>query len=866
MNDHQDWKILISAYFDDELSAEEKDKVNDHLVDCPACQKYLKELESLSLNVKTLKNEPLSPDLEQRINNTRTEGSTMQKTNNFSFLGSVSILIVGVIAVVVAMQSYSQHAIQARIRDAAVYTTTQTAQLGSTAQYEAYYTQSQYNINRDSTDTVSKSKPATAESRKKSGYSNVRTELNYGKDADLALVRPGEKLNTASNSSGLNKNRSVTPLEFKSEGGTVVFGHVPDKILGKAQEQIKPSSSAVPSVLEGRSRQTSRFTGVEGKFDNLGTMTTENGNSRALALKAKMNQKKDLSWSDTATMDGDRRDYFAKEEAKPYAAIYRGGAAGNVNYTTELLSDENGYNFPPQYPYAQAQLQPSNTAQYDRIYENEFQDVTENPLSTFSIDVDTASYSNVRRFLNSNQLPPQDAVRVEEMINYFQYNYPQPGWGKPLSITMEHGLCPWNANHQLVLVGLQAKELTARQTPTSNLVFLIDVSGSMQSNERLPLIKEAFKMMVQQLRPQERISIVVYAGNAGVVLDSASGYDKGLINSALDRLQAGGSTAGGQGIQLAYDMAKKNFIPNGNNRVILATDGDFNVGISDDSQLVRLIEEERKSGIYLTTLGVGTDNLKDSKMQKLADAGNGNYFYLDSLEEAQKVLVDELGSTLIAVAKDVKIQVEFNPAQVRSYRLIGYEKRKLAKEDFNNDAKDAGELGAGHSVTALYEIVPAGAWEAPAGNVDPLKYQKQSPKKPFFGTNNNEIMTVKVRYKEPNSDSSQLMSKILKTPTRTFGQTWFGYSDNLQFASAVAEFGMLLRDSNFKSYASYDNVIQRAQNSAYQDNNGHKSEFIDLVRKAQSIDTRQVPPVPVYQQPVPRYYVPVDTHQGYNQK
>jgi Ca-activated chloride channel family protein len=386
----------------------------------------------------------------------------------------------------------------------------------------------------------------------------------------------------------------------------------------------------------------------------------------------------------------------------------------------------------------------------------------------------------------------------------------------------------------------------------------------MSSPDKLPLLKESLKMMVAQLRPQERVSMVVYAGNAGLVLDSAPGYNKGLIMSAIDNLQAGGSTAGGQGIQLAYDVAQKNFIHNGNNRVILATDGDFNVGVSSDSELVQIIEEKRKAGIFLTVLGFGSGNLQDAKMEKLADKGNGNYFYIDTLAEGKKVLVDELGSTLIAIAKDVKIQIEFNPKAVKSYRLIGYENRKLAKEDFNDDTKDAGELGAGHTVTALYEIVPAGSWESTGGNVDPLKYQKQTTQKPLWGSDK-EMMTVKLRYKEPKSETSQLITKVLNQPTNTFSQRWFGNSDNLQFASAVAEFGMLLRDSNFKAASSYQNVLQRAQNCSYHDPAGYKNEFIALVQKAAALDTRPTP-VPVYQPQYQNYPVGIDEQGGYNQK
>ena len=348
-----------------------------------------------------------------------------------------------------------------------------------------------------------------------------------------------------------------------------------------------------------------------------------------------------------------------------------------------------------------------NTEQYNRIYDNEFLMAKDNPLSTFSIDVDTASYSNIRRFLNNNQLPPKDAVRIEEMINYFSYDYPQPKENEPFSVTTEVAACPWNKDHQLVLIGLQGRNVETANLPPSNLVFLLDVSGSMQDTDKLPLIKSAFRLLVDQLRPQDRVSIVVYAGSSGLVLDSTPGDQKQVILQAIDSLNAGGTTAGGEGIKLAYEIAKKNLMKDGNNRVILATDGDFNVGVSSDGDLIRMIEEKRNDGIFLTILGFGMGNYKDAKMEQLADKGNGTIAYIDNLLEAKKVFVSGLSGTLLTIAKDVKIQVEFNPTKIKAYRLIGYENRMLKKEDFNDDKKDAGEIGAGHSVTALYEIALA---------------------------------------------------------------------------------------------------------------------------------------------------------------
>lgn len=469
-----------------------------------------------------------------------------------------------------------------------------------------------------------------------------------------------------------------------------------------------------------------------------------------------------------------------------------------------------------------------NTEQYDLIQENEFLNVTANPLSTFSIDVDTASYTNLRRFLNSGQTPPVDSVRIEEMVNYFVYDYPQPQGEDPFSVNVEMSTCPWNQDHQLAMIGLQGKLLDANTIPQSNLVFLIDVSGSMSSQNKLPLLKQGFKMMVNQLRPEERVSIVTYAGSAGIILDSVSGGDKQQILSAIDRLQSGGSTAGAQGILTAYELAKKNLIPGGNNRVILATDGDFNIGVSSDSELVRIIEKKRQDGIFLTILGFGMGNYKDGKMEKLADKGNGNYYYIDTEREAKKVMVRELSSTLFTIAKNVKLQIEFNPAQVKAYRLIGYENRKLNKEDFNDDTKDAGELGAGHTVTAFYEIIPASNEEEINKSVDALKYQEPVAKQ--VKSDSNEIMTVKLRYKKPDENVSKLISR-----TVTLSEIKETPSENFHFASAVAEFGMLLRNSKFKGQASFQSVLQRANNAKGSDQYGYRQEFIDLVEKAQTL-------------------------------
>ena len=485
---------------------------------------------------------------------------------------------------------------------------------------------------------------------------------------------------------------------------------------------------------------------------------------------------------------------------------------------------------PPPPPFGPVPIGPRsfNTEGYDRIDDNPFRLVTQDPLSTFSIDVDTASYANVRRFLNGGSLPPRDAVRIEELINYFHFEYPVPSKGLPFSVTTELAACPWNSEHRLALVGLQSRPLDMDSVPARNLVFLLDVSGSMASSDKLPLVRTAMRMLVDTLTGRDRIAIVVYAGASGVVLPSTSGAHKERIHEAIARLEAGGSTNGGAGITLAYQVAQEQFVKGGINRVILATDGDFNVGVTNQGDLTRLIEEKRASGIFLSVLGVGTGNTKDSTMEKLADRGNGNYAYLDSLHEARRVLVHEAGATLVTVAKDVKIQVEFNPVNVAAYRLIGYENRLLRNQDFNDDRKDAGDIGAGHTVTALYEVVPVGA-EVNVPGVDPLKYQRPPASAP--GVARDELMTVKLRYKAPDADESRLITVPVKNRTTEL-------SANLGFAAAVAEFGMLLRQSEHRGSSTHADAAALARRFRGSDQDGYRSEFVRLVELAEAL-TRQ---------------------------
>lgn len=539
-------------------------------------------------------------------------------------------------------------------------------------------------------------------------------------------------------------------------------------------------------------------------------------------------------------------------EAKRDAAGSRVRVEGMATPTT---------NAPPPYPNAEPERGAYGDARhnrwrhrpdsypgesYARIVENRFLAARNEPLSTFSIDVDRASYANVRRYIRDGMRPPVDAVRIEEMVNYFSYDYADPRTDHPFAVHTEVAPAPWNDEHRLVRIGIQGDRVDMEDIPASNLVFLLDVSGSMSSEDKLPLLKTAFRMLVRQLRPQDRVAIVVYAGAAGLVLPSTSGAHRGRILQAIDRLESGGSTAGGAGIKLAYDVARKNHIDGGNNRVILATDGDFNVGASSDADMVRLIEAKRRQGTFLTVLGFGTGNLQDAKMESIADHGNGNYAYIDNAREARKVLVTEMGGTLLTIAKDVKIQVEFNPARVAAHRLIGYENRMLAAEDFNDDTKDAGELGAGHTVTALYEIVPVGAeWTDGDRSVDPLRYRRNdgderrdrrenSMRRDDFGerlsarAGSKELMFVKLRYKTPEGKRSRLIehpvADRVEDPSR-----------DLRFAAAVAAFGMLLRDSEYCRDFSLNDVARLARSGEGEDLEGYRREFVELVEDAKHL-------------------------------
>ena len=569
------------------------------------------------------------------------------------------------------------------------------------------------------------------------------------------------------------------------------------------------------------------LTGCKSKDDSKETRM-DNASERKTATKGNTEKKEEISTSQndkadisSSLKDGDISN--SKYGSKNDVVIEEKDAAYTISDSYKgVNSMDKAFKYAG-YPY-EPEMQ--NTEEYSEFDEVGFKDTTGNPLSTFSIDVDTASYAQLRKAINYGNLPGTDEVRIEEMLNYFSYEYDEPKDGKPFSINTEIGKCPWEEEHYLLKVGIQGKNVDTDALPKSNLVFLIDVSGSMDEEDKLPLLKNAFTQLVEELGENDRISIVVYAGDSGVVLDSVSGSEKSVIIRALKSLRAGGSTAGASGIELAYELADKNFIYGGNNRVILATDGDFNVGPSSQEQLENIITEKRESGIYLSVIGFGSGNLKDNKMELLADKGNGNYSYIDSPKEARKVLVDEMSGTLLTIAKDVKIQLEFNPNSVESYRLIGYENRALANEDFKDDTVDAGELGAGHSVTAIYEIIPGRA-SSPKEDQEALKYQSQGN---IINTEYlDEITEVRLRYKEPDEDTSEEIKQVvsfINTPVSDFL-----LSDDFYFAAAVAEFGMILRDSEYRGNATIDSVLELSEKGLGEDIGDYRLEFVEMVER-----------------------------------
>jgi len=763
MIDHIHIKELLSADFDGQTTPEEKKLIEEHLKECTLCQECSRQLQKLSATLNEWTNEDLSPDLEQKIQKGLKEAIMSREKISLHKHPMFKVTVGGGGALV---------AILVLVLSMQVY-----VKKGIQGRLKSA---------TDDIGSQSLAKNASSLGNKKALRMKAREAGQY----------PQTKL------AALGGTTQFEPYYLAT--GYAVSGN-------KVETQLSADSSLHSDAFQG-----------EQEF--WGGTSTPQTTSLASTGKRKIASKRMRAVGGFQESSYDLNSLKTIDEA---AANLRASSPIRKKARTAGGFQESSYD-PRDFLLFETQLSKTqfHTEQYDRIYENEFLTAKDNPLSTFSIDVDTASYSNMRRFLNSNQLPPPDAIRIEELINYFTYDYPNPQGEHPFSITTKASVCPWNQAHQLVQIGIQGKSLKAGELLPSNLVFLIDVSGSMNQPNKLPLLKTAFKMMVNQLGENERIAIVVYAGAAGKVLDSTPGSNRQAIIQAINNLQAGGSTAGGAGIQLAYKIARKNFIKEGNNRVILATDGDFNVGASSNAEMVRLIEEERKAGTFLTVLGFGTGNYKDSRMEQIADKGNGNYYYIDNEREAKKVLVSELGSTLFTIAKDVKLQIEFNPSKVKAYRLIGYENRILAKEDFNDDTKDAGELGAGHTVTALYEITPTNSEET-YGNVDELSYQQTQVVK------SNDLITVKLRYKDPNGTKSKLVKQVVTSDTVIQKP-----QGDFQFASAVAEFGLLLRNSKFKGNASYQNVLTRARNAKGNDTFGYRTEFINLVEKAQSIDFR----------------------------
>ncbi len=564
---------------------------------------------------------------------------------------------------------------------------------------------------------------------------------------------------------------------------------------------VKGSSNGTQTDLDGKYELKAEI-GQKLKFSYVGYGTVER----------KVKGKKPIDVQMKPSVSLDEAIEVVEDESAPPAAM-------EVNKMAVRGITSNAQYTPAPYP---VNNQVSSNESYDKIEENIFKMVTTAPLSTFSIDVDKAGYSNIRRMINHGQKIPKDAVKIEEMINYFSYNYPQPKRNEPFSIITEVANSPWNTNTKLVKIGLKGKDIATENTPASNLVFLLDVSGSMNSENKLGLLKSAMGVLVDKLREEDKVSIVVYAGAAGTVLEPTNGNNKEKIMEAIDKLRAGGSTAGGEGIKLAYKIAEENFIKDGNNRVILATDGDFNVGASSDRAMEDLIEEKRESGVFLTCLGFGMGNYKDSKMETLADKGNGNHAYIDTMQEAKKVLGTEFFGTIYTIAKDVKLQVEFNPKKVQAYRLIGYENRLLNDEDFNDDTKDAGELGSGHTVTALYELIPVGVKSEYLKDIDDLKYTDTK----VSNSKTDELLTVKFRYKEPDGDKSKLIVKTLKDSNVDIKKT----STDFQFSAAVALFGQQLRDSEFIKAKSSEDVIQLAEAGRGTDEEGYRAEFIRLVK------------------------------------
>lgn len=920
--DHEKIKELISSYIDGAVSEAERREVEDLILNETQWQEYYKELQRLSGTLQEWRDEEVSADMANEIQKTLLDeklqeeptmkGDTWLKVGGGALVTFALCMIIGI----VYLRTYSEEA---------RYDYASKSQMYRPETYEPYYLESEYTKVVDGESERITGKKASVSHKAAIGSATMKTApqsrpVDSDAEYDLAAsyaeqgkadiqelsrmasaVSPSEEpapakkpqpaIGSFQNSAYtgeyivMDDKNEVTADEGRTRrsGGFQTSGYagpgVTKELGDEGQTRVSEvsarqranaafqQSAAAPVYRDAQESKDLRLASQIGAVEKrksrsmVDNVTESSGSRTDTAMGQGLILREEVYNEPARAENGARREYdyghslTIAEGEEEVSGRLRRGYDDDMGYGDDV--DPRYYPYPgpdPYYPPHHRRPVPEpNTEQYDPIYENPFLTTAGSPLSTFSIDVDTASYSNVRRFLDRGQLPPADAVRIEEMVNYFDYSYPKPTRGEPFSVTMRGSVCPWNTRHLLVQVGLKGNVPSQRKIPPSNLVFLIDTSGSMKGANKLPLLKRSLKLMVEQLRPDQQVAIVTYSGSARLVLDSTPGTYKQRIHAAIDNLQAGGSTAGEAGLRLAYRIARDNYIRNGNNRVILATDGDFNVGMKNDYELVQLIESKRKEGVFLSILGFGSGNYKDAKMEKVADNGNGNYYYIDSLDEGRKVLVNELGSTLFTIAKDVKIQVEFNPQHVQAYRLIGYENRVLNNRDFNNDRVDAGEIGAGHTVTALYEVVPAYG-PVPMSHelrgVDRLKYQKSR----LFV--NQELMTVKLRYKPVKSDRSRLIRQTFKRGDVT------DYMDGeLAFASAVAEFGLLLRNSRFKGHASYQRVLERAGRTRGSDLEGRRAEFIRMVEQAQRLDHRSHYPQYPYPEPYSGYqnYPPEQT-------
>lgn len=671
-----------------------------------------------------------------------------------------------------------------------------------------------------------------------SGYTEKSIEevvvLGYNKTQTIprsssSTTVNSQKVKNRANQSFLNSLQGEAPgLAINSTSGTPGSSKINyNNIRNEFKQNNNISQTLIGTVSGLQIIQNSGITGSSKPILIRG-MSTLNANSNPLyVINGKISDSKSFSSLNPNTIES----ISVLKDASATAIYGNRASNGVIVIKTKKLSRKERKAFEKLQKVQDSitiskQIHKQNSEEYDVFVENPFELTKNQSVSTFSIDVDKAAYSNIRRMINNGETVNKSAVRIEEMINYFKYDYPQPKNNQPFSINTEYNDSPWNKQHKLLKIGLQGKEIPTDKLPNSNFVFLIDVSGSMNEPNKLPLLKSSFKVLLDQLRPTDKVGIVVYAGSAGVVLPPTSAKEKNKIIEALDKLQAGGSTAGGQGIELAYKLAQENFIKNGNNRVIIATDGDFNVGASSTGDLQTLVEEKRKSGVFLTCLGFGMGNFKDNRMETLANKGNGNYAYIDNLQEANKFLGKEFAGNMYAIAKDVKIQIEFNPKYVKSYRLIGYENRKLKNEDFTNDKIDAGELGSGHTVTALYEVIPADVNSEFLPKENDLKYTKNTNDENF----NNELATVKFRYKKPDGDQSSEIVQVVKNNNQSFSSS----SDDFKFASSVAWFGLVLRNSNLIKNKDLKDIESLAKKGRGKDDEGYRAEFVRLVETYKS--------------------------------